>query len=174
MPGKIGPFSVLEVKPSRPTARPGIILPQKGALLLDRPYQGPRGIYVPEAYFQVATLGTALATHGLLNCAALVLLDRELGRHYLSHVDMTISVTRIRASFRGFDLAHSEKYILPGPLCTETAQNILAAFRSDGRDNKLKVITCRGTGLRGITSYRGELFLAPPRGYMLRSARSGF
>jgi hypothetical protein len=168
-----GPFSIIGAKLILP-ARQDLVLPPRCGLTLKWPYQGVKATYVVQPSFQIASFRTPLATDGLLNCAALIFLDRRAARHYLAHIDMTISARQIRASFKGFDLANSERYILPGPLCEETAQNIMAALSAKGKGQNLQVLGYSGFGLRGITSYRGELFLPPTRAQIARSAGRSF
>lgn len=138
---------------------------------LAEPYNGPKGTFVAQNYFKVAPLNTPLATSGVNTCAALIIIDKKSGKHYLAHIDPSASVEQIQRSLGGIDLSSSEIYVMKGMTHSGTVQNIFTALMQKGVENRAKFVFFSGTGFPGITSYNGELYLDPPTGYFTEKSK---
>lgn len=141
---------------------------------LNNIFTGPKGIFVPQNYFQVAPLSTPLATSGVNTCAALVIIDKKNNKHYLAHIDPSASPDQILQSIRnsGIDLFNCEIYVMEGMTPSGTVQNIFSALITLRVGDKTKFVSFGGSGFPGITSYNGELFLDPPVDYFSEKAKN--
>ena len=85
------------------------------------PYEGPKGKRAGTTLlnfptFHRAPLSHPLETFGLYNCAALVIVDRRQGRHFMAHVTEDMPARALKKVLReeGISWADAEIFILPG------------------------------------------------------------
>ncbi len=104
----------------------------KSVVIRSRACRAFNGVWVDQGAFAIAPMHVALGTGGLATCVGLVAVDDAANKHYLAHVDRSVTAFDLKYSLKDIHNKGTRFYIRQGLLTSSVYLMIVATLDEMG------------------------------------------